>query len=117
MLAATRALAPMATPPQPGTAVNEPARSMVSRMNRKLSIAWVCSETGSARAARMLRMVAIAAIIGEPLCVVKWHRYQSAPAADLSLGKETARVALPLERWATPDPAAAPFCVAHGCAP
>ena len=59
MAAAASALTPIATPPHPGTAVNEPARSMVSRMNRRLSIAWVCNETGSARVARMLRTVAM----------------------------------------------------------
>src|SRR5580698_3191213 len=75
MAAAASALMPMATPPHPGTAVNEPARSIVSRMRRRLSIAWVCNETGSARAARMLRTVAIGAIIGDSLCVVKWQRY------------------------------------------
>ena len=57
--AAASALMPIATPPHPGTAVNEPARSMVSRMKRRLSIAWVCNETGSARGARMLRTVAM----------------------------------------------------------
>src|SRR5262249_7584525 len=36
---ATIAVTPIATPPQPGTAVNEPARSMVSRMYRRLSMA------------------------------------------------------------------------------
>src|SRR5579872_847270 len=35
--AAPIAVMPMATPPQPGTAVKEPARSMVSRMKRRLS--------------------------------------------------------------------------------
>ena len=37
--AATRAVAPNATTPHPGTAVNEPACSIVSRMKRRLSIA------------------------------------------------------------------------------
>src|SRR6266566_10040001 len=35
------AVIPMATPPQPGTAVNAEAPSMVSRMYRRLSIARV----------------------------------------------------------------------------
>ena len=30
---------PMSTPPHPGTAVNEEARSIVSRMNERLSMA------------------------------------------------------------------------------
>src|ERR1700685_4103051 len=34
--AAPAAVMPMATPPQPGTAVNEDARSIVSRMKRRL---------------------------------------------------------------------------------
>src|SRR5215831_10317990 len=37
------ALIPMATPPQPGMAVNRPARVIASRMNCRLSIAWPCS--------------------------------------------------------------------------
>src|SRR4029077_13023965 len=37
--AATMAVSPMATPPQPGTAVNSAARSMVSRMYRRWSAA------------------------------------------------------------------------------
>src|SRR4051794_33524373 len=44
---------PMATPPQPGTPVNDPARSMVSRMNRRFSMACVCNEIGSFETARM----------------------------------------------------------------
>ena len=38
--AAPTAVIPMATMPQPGSAVNEPARSMVSRIKRRLSMAW-----------------------------------------------------------------------------
>ena len=37
--AATSAVAPIATPPQPGTAVNGVARSMVWRMNERSSMA------------------------------------------------------------------------------
>ena len=33
------ALAPIITPPHPGTAVNAPARSIVSRMKRRFSMA------------------------------------------------------------------------------
>jgi hypothetical protein len=42
------ALMPIATPPQPGTAVNDAARSIVSRMNRKLSAARLSIGIGSA---------------------------------------------------------------------
>src|SRR3954463_9339996 len=45
--AAKSAVTPMATCPQPGTAVNEEARSIVSRMKRRLSIARSCSAGGS----------------------------------------------------------------------
>src|SRR5579872_3935062 len=45
--AAARALTPIRMPPTPGTAVNEPARSMVSRMKRRLSMACACNATGS----------------------------------------------------------------------
>ena len=38
MTAATHALTPIATPPQPGTAVNSVARDIASRMKRMLSI-------------------------------------------------------------------------------
>src|ERR1700687_4380055 len=46
IVAAPSAVIPRATPPQPGTAVNEPARSIVSRMKRILSRARSSSETG-----------------------------------------------------------------------
>ena len=47
MTAAPRAVMPMAMPPQPGTAVKEPARSMVSRMKRRLSRARSSRATGA----------------------------------------------------------------------
>src|SRR5262249_46166904 len=40
MAAAASALMPISTPPHPGTAVNAPARSIVSRMKRRFSMAW-----------------------------------------------------------------------------
>src|SRR6476660_5372327 len=43
--AVSNALTPIRTPPQPGTAVKAPARSMVSRMKRKLSNACSWMET------------------------------------------------------------------------
>src|SRR3989454_1395894 len=49
---AARPVHPTAKPPQPGTAVNEPARSMVSRMKRRLSAACASSATGSGRRER-----------------------------------------------------------------
>src|SRR6185437_13457505 len=56
---ATMALTPMTTPPQPGTAVNEAARSIVSRMKRRLAAArrsmgtvWL---TAPARCANAIR--------------------------------------------------------------
>jgi hypothetical protein len=39
MKAAASAVEPINTPPSPGTAVNDPARSMVRRIYRRLSIA------------------------------------------------------------------------------
>ena len=45
--AATRAVTPTATCPQPGTAVNEPARSIVWRMKRRLSSARSWSGLGA----------------------------------------------------------------------
>jgi hypothetical protein len=39
---AASAVSPIATPPHPGTAVNAVARSMVERMNDRLSIARAC---------------------------------------------------------------------------
>jgi hypothetical protein len=44
--AASNAIAPIATPPQPGTAVNEPLRSMAWRMKRRSSIARSCNAVG-----------------------------------------------------------------------
>src|SRR2546421_4138829 len=44
---AKRAVTPIATCPQPGTAVNDDARSIASRMKRRLSIARSCSAGGS----------------------------------------------------------------------
>src|SRR5207302_3615258 len=49
---AARAVQPLAKPPQPDTAVNEPARSIVSRMRRRLSAACASSATGSGRRER-----------------------------------------------------------------
>src|SRR5688500_17171349 len=48
MPAATSAVIPTTTIPQPDTAVNAPARSIVSRMKARLSIARTCSD-GSSR--------------------------------------------------------------------
>src|SRR5664279_2651578 len=43
--AAPNATAPISTPPMPGTAVNDPARSSVCRMYFRLSMACSCSST------------------------------------------------------------------------
>src|SRR5687767_8614325 len=45
--AATSAVSPSSTPPHPGTAVHDPARSTVWRMKRRSSIARASSDTGS----------------------------------------------------------------------
>src|ERR1035437_1819106 len=47
--AANTATTPISTPPLPGTAVNDPARSSVRRMYFRLSIACSCSSAGSVR--------------------------------------------------------------------
>jgi hypothetical protein len=47
--AAKSAVSPMASCPRPGTAVNEEARSIVSRMKRRLSIARSWSAGGVSR--------------------------------------------------------------------
>src|SRR5581483_1969602 len=44
--AAARAAVPISTPPQPGTAVNAVADSIVSRMNCRFSMAWASSPAG-----------------------------------------------------------------------
>src|SRR4051794_25058890 len=49
MIAATIAVIPISTPPQPGTAVKAEARDIASRMKRMLSIAWAWIGSGSAR--------------------------------------------------------------------
>ena len=45
--AATRAVAPMSAPPQPGTALNPAARSIVARMYCRLSAACACNGVGA----------------------------------------------------------------------
>ena len=45
--AAAQAVTPMPTCPHPGTAVNAPARSIVSRMKRRFSIARSRSGSGA----------------------------------------------------------------------
>src|SRR5690242_11268994 len=52
MAPAATAVNPMRAPPQPGTAVKEPARSIVSRMNRRLSAARSSSGTRTGRGER-----------------------------------------------------------------
>jgi hypothetical protein len=52
-IAAAKADRPIAIPPEPGTAVKDPARSIVSRIKRRLSIAWSCRRMGSGRDAMM----------------------------------------------------------------
>src|ERR1035437_742724 len=47
--AANTATTPISTPPLPGTAVNDPARSNVRRMYFRLSMACSCSSTGCVR--------------------------------------------------------------------
>src|SRR6185369_6360705 len=47
--AAPNATTPISTPPLPGTAVNDPARSSVCRMYFRLSMACSCSSTGCVR--------------------------------------------------------------------
>src|SRR5206468_7094262 len=54
-MAVITAVIPMATPPQPGTAVNAEAPSIVSRMYRRLSIARVWRAGGSSPGARIGR--------------------------------------------------------------
>src|SRR5208337_2548656 len=60
--AAAKAVIPIITPPQPGTAVKEAALSMVSRMNRKSSMAWVGMGTGLERRERTGPLHAIRAL-------------------------------------------------------
>src|SRR5438067_11811159 len=52
MAAAANAVSPMAAPPQPGTAVKEPARSIVSRIKRRLSAARSSRGTRTGRGER-----------------------------------------------------------------
>src|SRR5438309_1436418 len=52
MAAAASAVNPIAAPPQPGTAVKDPARSIVSRMKRRLSAARSSRGTRTGRGDR-----------------------------------------------------------------
>src|SRR5450432_1562108 len=54
--AAISAVAPITTPPQPGTAVKAPERSIVSRMNRRLSRAWSCIDKTRLGCAAIVRV-------------------------------------------------------------
>jgi hypothetical protein len=58
----------MATPPHPGTAVNAAARSIVSRMKRRLSAAWASIATGS-RVRRGLAEAMIESLAVDPVFV------------------------------------------------
>src|SRR5205809_4991304 len=60
------AIIPTATMPHPDTAVNDPAASIVSRMNARLSIARTCSAGGSGAGARCRGVTD--AILSEPSC-------------------------------------------------
>ena len=64
--AATSAVAPMPNCPQPGTAVNAEARSIVSRMKRRLSIARSCSAGGSSSVSAVWK------VAGQQPCVGRY---------------------------------------------
>src|SRR5947209_9443226 len=109
--AANRAVTPMATWPQPGTAVKDDARSIASRMKRRLSIARSCSAGGSSsvgfwkgRTTAMLLENTSRRHYCQVLCIIK-------PAADVlpSGGK---RVAPPGGGRSRKKDAAAPVAAA-----
>ncbi len=75
--AAAKAVIPIVTPPHPGTAVNEAALSMVSRMNRRSSMACVDMGTGLERRARTGPGHAMPEFIQDVLTHVKYFMVQS----------------------------------------
>src|SRR5207249_3153097 len=93
---------PIATPPQPGTAVNAEAPSIVSRINRRLSIARVCRAGGSSRSARIGRTEPMSLRIPGKRPHVKYFAlqrgsglpgaFQAAPAASSSDDESAAGV-------------------------
>ncbi len=52
--AAQRAVTPIRTPPHPGTAVKDDARSIASRIKRRLSIARACNAGGSSGSCELI---------------------------------------------------------------
>src|SRR4029078_2140891 len=83
--AAAKADRPIAIPPEPGTAVNDPARSIVSRMNRRLSIAWSCKRIGCEREAMRGLYGELLFIASTLLCRVSVRGPYSGPAQWNSL--------------------------------
>jgi len=88
--AAPTAVKPIATPPQPGTAVNSAARSIVSRMYRRWSAARASIGMGSDFAERRgLTKAMVGKIAGTADCVKyftsqSWPRSQSAARATVA---------------------------------
>ena len=75
--AAAKAVAPIHTPPIPGTAVNDPACSMVLRMYRRLSIACACISAGRGGCALMGRIDGIKTMIRLFRALLKYFVKQS----------------------------------------
>src|SRR3954467_8778672 len=76
-MAAMMAVQPMTTSPQPETAVNVPARSIVSRMKRRLSIARSCISGGVDCGGRRGITGAMAIIVGVRCGGSKYFEMQS----------------------------------------
>lgn len=95
--AASTALAPMTISPQPDTAVNVAARSIVSRMNRRLSIARACTSGGGADGRRGGAEVDIRCIMTSMGDVGKYFARQrtAAPAAFIHTPHTRPSVAAP----------------------
>src|ERR1039458_9815837 len=75
--AVASAVAPIATPPHPGTAVKDPAFSMVSRMKRRSSMACACSGADRKRRERRGPAQGMCGFIPIEKTVVKYFVIQS----------------------------------------
>src|SRR5689334_7130276 len=81
---AAKAVTPISTPPHPGTAVNEPARSIVSRMYRRSRTARSLMDTTLSEGFTAVRVL-------QELCIVKRRRHRVKNQHALLADKHRAR--------------------------
>src|SRR5450756_278437 len=107
--AANTATTPISTPPLPGTAVNDPARSIVRRMYFRLSMACSCSSTGSVRGVAITLHDSAVAAAFQVLFVIK----ASARGERQKRGKDAPLWSTLLRYWRDPEGG----ILSRGCPP